>query len=34
MLTSRDFYIGIVAGVLIVFAYHKFVSPIPGGKKG
>ena len=34
MLTSRDFYFGIVAGIVIVYAYHHFVSPIPGAKTG
>lgn len=30
MLTSRDFLIGVVAGVAAVYVYHHFVNPLPG----
>lgn len=28
------FLFGVVVGVVGVYAWHKFVSPLPGGKKG
>jgi hypothetical protein len=32
MLKSGDFWIGVVAGVVIVWGYHHFVSPLPAPK--
>ena len=34
MLTSKDFYVGIIAGVILVYAYHHFVNPLPAPAKG
>ena len=34
MLKSGDFWIGVIAGIVVVYAYHHFVSPIPGAKSG
>lgn len=31
---SKGFVTGAVVGVLGVWVFHHFVSPIPGGKKG
>jgi multisubunit Na+/H+ antiporter MnhE subunit len=36
MLTSKEFYIGVIAGFVIVYAYHRFVgipSNAPGSKR-
>jgi hypothetical protein len=33
MLSSRDFWFGVVATVLVTYGYHHFVGAIPGGKK-
>jgi hypothetical protein len=32
MLTSRNFYLGIAAGLGGLYAYHKWVRPIPSTK--
>jgi hypothetical protein len=32
MLKSGDFWVGVIAGVVVVYAIHHFVSPIPGAK--
>jgi hypothetical protein len=29
-----NFYTGVIVGVAGVWLFHKFVSPIPGGKSG
>ena len=34
MLRSGDFWIGVIAGMGAVFAYHHFISPVPGAKTG
>lgn len=34
MLTDRNFLMGVVAGVLITFAYHKLTAKGLGGSKG
>jgi thymidylate synthase len=34
MFRSGDFWIGVVAGVAVVFLYHHFVAPVPGAKTG
>ena len=34
MLRSGDFWIGVIAGVVVVFLYHHFVAPVPGAKQG
>lgn len=31
---NRSFVWGVVVGVGAVWAYHHFVAPVPGGKKG
>lgn len=32
MFQSRQFWWGVVAGLVVVYAYHHFVSPLPGTK--
>jgi hypothetical protein len=32
MLSDSRFWIGVVVGVVLPVAYHKFVKPLPGGK--
>ena len=32
MLGDRTFWAGVIVGLIIPLAYHKFVKPIPGGK--
>lgn len=37
MLRSKEFYVGIVVGFVVVYAYHRFVgipSNAPGSKLG
>lgn len=33
MLSNHHFWFGVVGGVLGVWAYHHFVSPLPAPKK-
>lgn len=32
MLRDGTFWIGVIAGVAVVLAYHHFISPVPGAK--
>lgn len=32
MLTDTRFWIGVVAGAALCYAFHNFVMPLPGGK--
>jgi len=34
MRTKHPCVWGIVAGMVVVYAYHHFVSPLPGAKSG
>ncbi len=34
MLTDGRFWIGVIAGVVVVYAYHHFVNPLPAPAKG
>lgn len=34
MLSDSRFWAGLIVGVVGVWAYHHFMSPLPGGKRG
>ena len=34
MLTDGRFWLGVIAGVVVVYAYHHFVNPLPAPAKG
>ena len=34
MLTDGRFWIGVIAGVAVVYAYHAFIKPLPSTKTG
>jgi len=34
IMTRPGFLWGLVIGVAGVWAYHRFIAPLPGGKKG
>ena len=34
MFTTKEFYGGLVVGIVAVYLYHHFVSPLPAPKRG
>lgn len=33
MLKSGDFWVGVIAGIVVLYAYHHFVAAVPGAKQ-